>query len=66
MSQRNRSINWLVVVSLVNCLLAMVFLALLPPFHRVDMSLWAATWMWLITSGACYALARSHQAGDRK
>nr|DAY90963.1 MAG TPA: hypothetical protein [Caudoviricetes sp.] len=64
--KQKTSINWPVLVSLVNCFLAMLFLALLPPFHRVDLSLWAATWMWLISSGACYALARSRQAGDRR
>lgn len=44
-------VRWSVVAAFFNVLAAMITLAVLPPFHRVDLALWAVVWAWWITSG---------------
>lgn len=43
-------VRWSVVLAFVNVVAAMITLAVLPPFHRVDLALWALVWAWWITA----------------
>lgn len=39
-------------LSALNMLIAALVMASLPPFYRVDLTLWACVWAWLITATA--------------